>query len=343
MYLVPVFSAGKSAFARAGAAFIWTVAVAAGQDFSDRSGTAEFQYLDNLVFARPAGLAGAYTAMAQGIDAVGYNPAGVAKAGPGRSIAGTLRYHMLDIASGNATYAYPGATGMSYAFSAAYINYGRIDELDEEGNASGRKILPSSFNPSLTAARKVGENLRFGASLRGLSEYLGDFNGSSVAFGWAIDAGMQYQPNVRNLGFGIAVVNAGRKESPHYVGGDKGGMLPLALKGGMFYFPLDLPKAKVALDLEVPFHESPRVAGGAEYALMPSFTIRAGGKVDWAEADYLAKTITDERPERLRGGIALKGAGGFTFAADDLAVDYAVQYWHGLSWVHALTLKHSVL
>lgn len=343
MYLVPVISAGKSTFARACAALVWTASAVVAQDFSDRSGTAEFQYLDNLVFARPAGLAGAYTAMAQGIDAVGYNPAGVSRSGPTRSVAGTLRYHFLDIASGNATYAYPGASGMSYAFSAAYINYGRIEELDENGIASGKKILPSSFNPSLTAARKIGENLRVGATLRGLSEYLGDFAGSEVAFGWAVDAGVQYQPNVRNLGFGVAVLNAGRKESPHFLGGDEGGMLPLALKGGMFYFPLDLPKAKVSLDLEIPFHESPRLAGGAEYALMPAFTVRAGGKLDWAEADYLAKTITDERPERLQGGIALKGAGGFTFAADDLSVDYAVQYWHGLSWVHALTLKHSVL
>jgi hypothetical protein len=265
------------------------------------------------------------------------------RAGQGRSVAGTLRYHFLDIASGNVTYAYPGAIGMNYAFSAAYINYGRIEEMDEDGNASGRKMLPSSFNPSLTAARQLGGNLRVGASLRGLSEYLGDFEGSQVAFGWAVDAGLQYQPAVRNLGFGLSLLNAGRKESPHFNGGDKGGMLPLALKGGLFYFPLDLPKARLALDLELPYHETPRLAAGAEFAWFPAVTLRAGGKLDWAEADYLIKTIIDEQPERILGGVALKAASGFTFAAEDFAVDYAVQYWHGLSWVHVITVKHSVL
>jgi hypothetical protein len=316
-----------------------SAAPAAAQDFSDAAGTAEFQYLETLVFARPAGLAGAYTSLAQGLDAVGYNPAGVSKSDGRRSVAGTFRYHVLDVSSGNASYGFPAAGGGAYAFSASYINYGRIEELDENGNASGRKQIPASFNPSFTGARKATDNLRLGATLKGLSEYLGDYEGSQLALGWGLDLGLLYQPNVRNMGFGLALLNVGRKERAHTLEGRTGGSLPTSLKGGMFYFPLDLPKAKVALDAEIPWHDAPRLAAGVEYAFSPAFTVRGGSRVDWTEARYYFEKATDERPGDLDGGNALKLASGFTFMSDGLALDYAVQYWYGLSWVHALTVK----
>ena len=318
------------------------ISLVSAQDYSDRAGTAEFQYLDILIFARPAGLAGAYTSLAQGVDAVGYNPAGVSKAEQTRSVAGTVRYHFLDVTSGNVSYGYPGAGGISYAFSAAYINYGRIEELDEEGNASGKELIPVSFNPSLTAAKKIDDNIRLGATLKGLSEYLGDYEGSQVALGWGVDLGMLYQPNVRNVGFGLALLNLGRKETAHTTDGRTGGLLPVSLKGGMFYYPLDLPKAKVAVDLEVPWHDTPRLSGGLEYALNPSLTVRTGSRIDWVESRYYFLKATDQRPGELQGGNALKLAAGFTFLADDISLDYAVQYWYGLSWVHALTVKYAV-
>jgi hypothetical protein len=348
-----VIFAGKSSSLRAGPRFsafrgaFLVVSIAAAsasaQDYAQDAGTAEFQYIETLVFARPAGLAGAYTSLAQGLDAVGYNPAGVSKNDAARSVAGTFRYHFLDVTSGNATYAYPGTGGMSYAFSAAYINYGRIQELDENGDATGREHMPVSFNPSITASKKTSERVRLGATLRGLSEYLGDFEGSRLAMGWGVDLGLLYQPSARNLGFGLALLNAGRKETPHYDGGRTGGLLPVSLKGGMYYSLLDLPKGKVSLDAEVPLHDAPRLAGGFEYAYSPGLTLRAGSRIDWTEARYYLLKAADERPGELQGGNALKLAGGFTFVADDIAVDYAVQYWYGLSWVHALTVKCALM
>src|SRR4051812_15154313 len=92
------------------AAALGVAAVSAvrAQDISSDAGTAQFQYLDMLVFARPAGLAGAYTSLAQGLDAVGYNPAGLSKMDPVEAVSATMRYHMLGIGSGNVTYGYPG-------------------------------------------------------------------------------------------------------------------------------------------------------------------------------------------------------------------------------------------
>ena len=313
------------------------------QDFGGGAGAAEFQYLGNLIYARPAGVAGAYTSLAQGVDAIGYNPAGLSKSEPIRTLSGTFRYHFLDITSGNVTYGFPGANNRTYAFSAAYMNYGRILDLDEEGKETGLEHIPVSFNPAFSGAAKLSEKIRLGATLKGLSEYLGDFEGSQLAWGWGVDAGLLFQPNTRNLGFGLALLNLGRKEQAHYIGGASGGLLPVSLKGGMCYSPLDLPKSKVVVDLELPWDDVALLSGGAEYAYSPSLTLRVGSRIDWNEMKYLVVKASAEKRGDLQGGNALKAATGLTFQADGIAFDYAVQYWYGLSWVHALTIRYAII
>jgi hypothetical protein len=316
---------------------------ASAQNYAPDAGTSEFQYLETLVFARPAGLAGAYTALALGSDAIGYNPAGLSRSEQTRSVTGTIRYHMLGITTGNFTYGYPGQDAGYFAFSAAYINYGRIEGMDEEGNPTGEEHMPVSFNPSFTGAWRINDNIRVGGTLKGFSEYLGDYEGSQPGLAIGADLGMLYQPYVRNIGFGVSLLNLGKQVQAHIVGGRTGGLLPASLKAGMFYFPLEIPKAKVAVDVEAPLRDAPRISGGIEYALQPSLIVRAGSRLDWTEIKYYYQKVADERPGELQGGNALKLAGGFTFLADDVALDYAVQYWHDLSWVHALTLKFALM
>lgn len=310
---------------------------------SDGPGTAEFQYIGNLIYARPAGIAGAYTSLAQGLDAIGYNPAGLSKSDSARSISGTVRYHFLDVTSGNATYAFPGDAGRMYAFSAAYVNYGRIEELDENGNSpSHHSNIPVSFNPSFTIAQKWDEQIRLGVTGHAFSEYLGDFPGSQLGLGWGVDAGLLFQPSVRNMGFGLSLLNLGRKERSQFIGGEVGGLLPLSLKGGMYYYPTELPKGKVAVDLEIPWHDVPLLSGGLEYAYSQALTLRAGSRIDWNEVQYLFAKAKAEDTEELNGGSALKLAAGFTFQVEGIAIDYAAQYWLNLSWVHAFTLRYAL-
>lgn len=313
------------------------------QDVPDGAGTAEFQFLETLIYARPAGMAGAYTSLARGEDAVGYNPAGLSRLETVRSISGTVRYHLLDVSSGNVTYAFPGAGGVKWAFSAAYINYGRIEALDEEGASLGTDLIPASFNPAITASRKVSESLRAGATLKGVTEYLGDFEGSRVGMGWGVDAGLQFQPAVRNLGFGLSLLNLGTKLASQHEGGETGGMLPVSLKGGFHYHPIEIPKGRLAVDLEIPWHDSPLLSGGIEYAVSQAFMVRAGSRITWPEAKHAFLLATDQRPGDFDGGNALKLAGGFSFEAQGIGVDYAAQFWYGLSWVHALTLRYAVM
>ncbi len=320
-----------------------TPSLITAQFFSGGPGTAEFQYIETLIYARPAGIAGAYTSLAQGLDAIGYNPAGLSKTDAIRSISGTFRYHFLDVSSGNVTYGFPGESGRSYAFSAAYFNNGRISELDELGNATHHENIPSSFNPSFSVASKASEKIRLGATLKILSEYLADIEESQLGIGWGLDAGLLYQPSARNLGFGLALLNLGRKERSQLTGGATGGLLPLSVKGGMYYYPMELPKGKLAVDLEIPWHDVPKLSGGIEYAYSQGLIVRAGSRIDWNEFNYLLDQASGNSQGDLVGGNALKMTAGFTFQVEGVAVDYAAQYWMNLSWVHAVTLRYALM
>jgi hypothetical protein len=110
----------------------------------------------------------------------------------------------------------------------------------------------------------------------------------------------------------------------------------------MFYYPLDLPKARVAADLELPWHSAPLVSGGLEYAVSPALQVRAGTRFDFEELGHYLDLALDRDSGPLEGGNALKLAGGFTFQADGIAVDYVAQYWLNLSWVHAVTVRYAV-
>ncbi len=309
------------------------------QDISNGAGTAEFQYIETLIAARPAGLAGAYTSISEGADAIGYNPAGVSKQEGDRFFSGTFRQHLIGVSTGNATYAYPGANNYRYAFSVAFINYGKIEEVVEENQSTGRKIIPSSINPSFTVAKKFSDQIRGGVSFKGFQEYLGDFEESQFALGWGLDAGILIQPSAKNLGFGLSVLNVGRKEVSQLVGGKNGGLLPASLKGGLYYYPREIPKTRLVADLEIPYFDPPLLSGGFEYYYTPQFVLRAGSRINLPEAKYYFLKATDQRPGEFSGGNALKMAGGFTFLGEEFDLDYAVQYWMDLSWVHAVTLK----
>lgn len=323
------------------AALLLPASPARAQDIAEYAGTTEFQYLQNLIYARPAALAGSYSALAEGLDAIGSNPAGLARI-QNRFFSGTLRYHQLGITTGNATYSYPGALGLQYALSLAYVNYGQIAERDENGSLTGKDIIPTSFNPSLTAAKNLGPRLRGGITLKLLSEYLGDFEESQMAVGWGLDAGIQYQPALRGLGFGVEVLNLGRKERAHTADGRIGGLLPGSLKGGLFYQPADRRGTRLLADLELPFLDSPLFSFGVEQALNPFFLLRAGTRLDYHEAKYLALVALAQEDRDFHGGNAMKLTGGFGVLWEGLSLDYAAQWWRDLSLVHAVTVRGGV-
>jgi hypothetical protein len=313
-----------------------TLCTAAWPQFSQEAGTGELTAITIVPAARPAGLAGAYSALAEGSSSIGINPAGLSRES-GQNFSGSVRPDMARV--GSVAYSRP-AFGGQFAVSASYVDYDEIPGTDENGNGTG-SLHPYSLYPAVTYARAQGERWRWGATLKAARETLGDFEGSRAATGAGIDAGVQYQPAVRNVGFGASVTNLGRKFTGH-TRSDETGPLPGMAKGGVFYHPRGRKQLALVADLEVPFYSPAALALGAEYRLLSVWDIRAGTRWNSDDLRNLYGWLNPSEGIDERGGEAVKVAAGTTVHVGPVGVDYAVQWWRELGTVHSLTVAWAI-
>ncbi|MFC1585067.1 hypothetical protein ACFL5V_05935 [Fibrobacterota bacterium] len=314
-----------------------------GEIAHERAGTEEFPFLSTSSFARPAGLAGAHTTLAEGIDAIGSNPAGLAHKPKGKRVLTGFKKTFIDVNSGAISYQFPGMKDVWHALSVDFNHMGKISEIDAEGRESGKVIQPSNHTPSFSAAKELSQKVRAGVTAKLVTEYLGDIEYSQMAAGWALDFGIQIQPNSKRLAFGLAVINLGKKTVAHLEGGQKDGLLPVEVKGGMVFHSLSIPRARFALDLCAPYHNFPYLTGGFEYSLADSFVIRGGTRLNSSDLkNYFRDYVLSRSVEENTGTNALKLAAGFSLIKNIFSLDYAAQYWHWLGVVHWVTLKWEV-
>ncbi len=300
-------------------------------------GTEEFQGLQIISAARPAGLAWSYTALGDGVDAVGINPAGLARESA-RIFYGSLRYHPDLADAGEVAYSQPFGEEGRLAFSATYINFGTISYVDENNQSLGEDLKPSSFYPVLTYARSQGDKWNWGASVKGALEDPGAFDGAQKAVGAGADAGIQYRP-ARNFGLGASVVNAGIKLRGHSLGETAGsGYLPGAFKAGTFFHPQGLEQMSIAVDAELPFFNVPALALGYEYRVIPEWDVRAGTRLDYNDIHNLLEWGGAIQSSELNGS-AMKVAAGTSLHVGDFNVDFAEQWWTDLGFVSQLAVS----
>jgi hypothetical protein len=340
MYLMPVFyqDSGKAAFPLTTLLpVVLALCMPAWPQFGDEAGTTGMNAIAVVPAARPAGLAGAYSALADGASGIGINPAGLARE-TGQNFSGSVRPDMVRV--GAVAYTRPMAGGR-LAVSASYVDYDEVIATDENQSVTGT-LHPYSLYPAVSYARAQGERWRWGATVKMAHETLGDFEGSSPALGAGLDAGFQYQPSVRNLGFGASVTNVGRQFTGHYEGEDASRPLPGALRGGLFYHPRGRRQLALVADVELPFHGAPVLAVGGEYRVIAEWQLRAGTRWDTDDARNLYGWFNPSEEVRARGGEAVKMAAGTTVKVGPVGVDYAAQWWRELGLVHSLSVAWSI-
>ncbi len=338
VYLVPVPRQPSLSHVFLHGAFVASLTAApAYSQWLGTPGTESFSGLGLSTAARSAGLAGAACALPDGAASIGVNPAGILGDEGRYRYSGSLRAHPAGADAGAVAYSRPAGDGAQFAVSAAYFDYGSEQEFDEQGNATGALLRPESFYPALTFAHSVGERWRLGASLKLAQEYLGDFQGSQFALGFGADLGVQYQPPARNLGFGIAVTNVGRKVTEHFTGDRNRGYFPGVARAGLFYHPRGMDKTVAVVDAELPFYEAPRASLGFEYRYSQHWGLRLGTRWDANDVNNVLNDIQAIHTHK-RLGSALKAAIGTSLHLGGIDVDYAAQWWNGLGFVHAVTL-----
>lgn len=174
-----------------------------------RVGTAAATELLIPVGARDLAMGGASLATTSGVDAIYWNPAGLARhGGSAEGMFSTLSY------LGDITVNY-GAVGINFSgfgtvgISVKSLDFGDVPLTtnDDPENTSGRSFSPTFLTLGLTYSRAFTDAITFGTSLKLISEKMARVNGS----GFAIDLGVQYHSigGLKGLDLGVAMKNIG--------------------------------------------------------------------------------------------------------------------------------------
>lgn len=241
---------------------------ASAQEAASSAGTASALFLRCGLSPRAAGLAEAFTAVADNENALFYNPAGLPKLK--MSVIGLNHTEWLeDIRFDNITFAYKFNRKIVAALAFSHLWTPSIQGKDEFGNNT-ESINVSSSICHLGLGYKLHPSLYLGIGLKYFRDDLSGYAADGIAF----DAGFYMYTFIPRLTFGMALQNLGGK-----IQYDKEKQeIPLTYRAGLAYkflanqfcFSTDIVKS---VDTEYYFNF------GVEYVYNKTFSLRAGNQV----------------------------------------------------------------
>lgn len=254
-------------------------------------------FLRNGIGARPLGMGGAYTAIAEGPDAIYYNPAGLAHS-VRVDFTSSYKSLFMDRHFGYIAISFPIRNEATMA--ASWINAG-VSDITGRGNsrqifgevADSHNAFTLSFSKIIHPVFSIGGNLRY------IQEKLDDLETFTIG----VDAGILAKPH-KNVSVGATVQNLGsnyRWESSKYwsEGGSYDEQFPVIIKlgaAGNFFSGRFIP----AVDIETGDQGGALFRTGAEYW----FTKKVIRRVpDEYEEDVFVDVEEDVRFAGLRMGL----------------------------------------
>ena len=189
------------------------------------------------------GLGGAFTAFADDMSAIYYNPAGLASIRNfnlfGWQHSNWLLGLIPDAYYEFGSFVYPTLRG-TVGFSLTYLTIGEVEIQDEQGNIY--KFVPYDVVLSLGFGSEIVKNLKVGGAFKYYYSFLIPENilrsvygveGKGTAQVPALDLGILYHSDY-NLNLGVSLQNIG--PGLRYSGNDVSEPLPLALRLGIGYY-----------------------------------------------------------------------------------------------------------
>lgn len=174
----------------------------------DRQGEAGAGELLLNPWARSAGLHTINTSSITGIESMRLNVAGLGRITGRQIMVGNTRlFEGTDIKLNSFGYAQKSGTNGAFGISLMAVNFGDIDVTTTgQPGGTGATYSPSFFNMGLGYSHTYDNKISVGLLFRAVSESLPEVS----AFGFAIDAGVQYVSGEKdNFKLGISLRNVG--------------------------------------------------------------------------------------------------------------------------------------
>ena len=282
-------------------------------DINDGAGTVGAAFLKIEGGSRPAGLGGAFAGLANDINTIFWNPAGLTAVND-RELTAMQHFSFAEINNQTIGYAQRierlvwGASFLG-SFTEIERRQGPTEDPDSTATIGG-------FATGLSLAYPLGKAISVGGTAKIISEQLDIQN----AYGVAADVGLILRLLDNHLGIGVAVQNAGVL--------DGGENLPMALRAGVAYRTWKQPAAEAETDKPMPAQEVWAWVADAHLPLLdanPSFHI---GAERWFYESIAARIgyrigLNQNPSDGLALGIGVRRSGEDALASIDFQFDYA--------------------
>ncbi len=233
-------------------------------------GNAAIPFLKMNIGSRAEAMGGAFTAIANGPNALYYNPAGLGS-GVTREI---MLYHtqwFSNISVENLTFVYPFSSRWSFGGGLSFLHMPTFDRYEIDPATGGPLAAGkfSAYNMVFTAGLgiRVIDNIYLGSNLKFIREKLA----SVSATGFAADFGILATIPASGVRMGFAVQNLGSKIQ--YLATKSA--LPLTYRAGIAY-QIQHGNNVIALDVIKPIDEAVQFLPGVEVGISENFSIRGG-------------------------------------------------------------------
>ena len=224
-------------------------------------------------------------------------------------------------------------------FSYNWISYGSITGYDEYGEENGSEYKPFSQLVTATVAFPM-KHIRFGATLKFVSDKLTGDTSDQTAMAAAFDWGLTWMSDTKNYGFSFVARDFGAMLRSYVKNGSDDYPLSQTFAFGGFFKPRSVPRLTLFGEADFPRYAEPDLNLGAEYALGEYFRIRAGFTRTWLDLsrDFKELASSSSRPDETNE--ARLFSLGLGYNSSLFAFDYAFSVLpESLGYEHRIGLR----